>query len=76
MIYLINLILNCKEKTQSDLTLIKIIPEEEIIKYDNSSFSNVSIDYFIRRYYRNNKEKLNYLDFVFVFRYNQTFILF
>ena len=68
--------LNCKEKTQSDLTLIKIIPEEEIIKYDNSSFSNVSIDYFIRRYYRNNKEKLNHLDFVFVFRYNQTFILY
>ena len=70
MIYLIYLIvLIVKKKIQSDLTLIKIIPEEEIIEYYNSSFSNVSIDYFIRRYYRNNKEKLNYLDFIFVFRY-------
>lgn len=68
--------INCREKTQSDLTLFKIFPEEEIIKYDNLSFSNESIDYFVRKYYRNNKEKLNHLDFVFVFRYNQTFILY
>ena len=68
--------IKCKEKTESDLTLIKVIPDEEIIKYDNVSFTNESIDYFVRRYYRNNKEKLNHLDFIFTFRYNQTFVLY
>ena len=66
----------CKETLNSDLTLIKIEPDEEIIKYDNKTFDIDSIDYFIRKYHRNYNERLNYEDLYFVFKYNQSIIIY
>ena len=66
----------CKETLNSDLTLIKIEPDEEIIKYDNKTFDIESIDYFIRKYHRNYNERLNYEDLYFVFKYNQSIIIY
>ena len=64
----------CKSQLQSDLVLYKLDPEEKIEKYDNSSFSIESIDYFIKKHYRIVNEELNSLDFSLIFGENITMI--
>ena len=66
----------CKTYYGNEFTLIKNDPNEEIIKYDNSSFSKESIEFFIRKYYRHNAEQLTSYDIQFLEKYNQTIILY
>ena len=66
----------CKTYYGNEFTLIKNDPNEEIIKYDNSSFSKESIEFFIRKYYRYNAEQLTSYDIQFLEKYNQTIILY
>ena len=66
----------CKTYYGNEFTLIKNDPNEEIIKYDNSSFSKESIEFFIRKYHRYNAEQLTSYDIQFLEKYNQTIILY
>jgi len=66
----------CKPYYGNEFTLIKNDPSEEIIKYDNSSFSKESIEFFIRKYHRYNAERLTSHDIQFIQTFNQTLIVY
>ena len=66
----------CKSYYGNEFTLIKNGPSEDIIKYDNTSFTKESFEFFIRKYYRYNAEQLTGNDIQFIQKFNQTIIVY
>ena len=68
--------IECKSQFQSDLIVYKLQSEVIIEKYDNSSFSFESFDYFIRKHFRLFKDELNSLDFSLIDGKNITTVIY